>query len=255
MRNFKIDTNITDTFDLNSLNEDYIVIKNVSSDSLDKLNDQQFKIVTSYPDGRIFSQLMHTGAYLTPYTEDSLVELNFSIEDCRYTKITAIRNDIKAEYKFGFLNLKELLNDKSKKEENQFEKIKKRVANWFEEVTQLNNLIQKWTQELSEEITVIKSEITLNEERTGSYKSEQISLIILNDTKIIFEPKGTYILGAYGRIDIVSNSRFFGNFILVLQEVEGEKLWYLIENRDNSAKKIFNKSQLFKIIQDAVSKK
>lgn len=255
MRDFTIDTNENVTYDLKNLNEDYIVIKNISSDSIDKLNGQQFEIVTSYPDGRVFTQLMHPGAYVTPYTEGSLVELKFPIEDCGYTKITALRKDVKAEYKFGFLNLKELLNVKSKKEDTQIEKVKNRVTTWFEEVTLLNNLIQQWTEELSEEITIVKTEITLNEERTGSYKSEQISLTVLNDTRIIFEPKGTYILGAYGRINIDSNSRFFGNYILVLQDIEGEKVWYLVENRDNTTKKVFNKSQLFKIIQDAISKK
>jgi len=253
MKTFTIDTNTNDTFDLKNLCEDYIVIKSVSSKSIDIISEQQFKIITSYPDGRAFSQLLHTGAYVTPYTENLLVELNFPIEDCMSTKIIALRKDVKAEFKFGFLNLKEILNEKYKVEENQIEKIAKRVKTWIEDVIQLNNLIQTWIQELSEEIILVKSEITLNEERTGSYKSEQITLTILNDTKIIFEPKGTFILGANGRIDIVSNRRFFGNYILVLQDVECDKVWYLIENRDNSTKKVFNKSQLFKIIQYAVS--
>lgn len=255
MREFTINTKYDNSFELKSIDEDYIVIKTVSSNSIDNLNEQQFEIITTYPDGRVFRQLMHTGAYVTPYTKDSTVELNFPIEDCGNTKISAIRKELKAEYKFGFLNLKETLNEKLKKKDNQIEQINKRISSWQEDVTEINNQIQKWTEELSEEITVIKSEITINEERTGSYKSEQLSLTILNDTKIIFEPKGTFILGAYGRIDIISNSRFFGNFILALQDIEGKKLWFLIENRDNSTKKIFNKSQLFKIIQDAVIKK
>lgn len=255
MKDFTIDTNINSSFDLKSLNEDYIVIRKVSSDSIDKLSDQQFEIRTLYPNGRVFTQLMHTGAYVTPYTEGSFVELKFPIEDCSDTKITAVRKDVKAIYKFDYVNLKELLNDKTKKEDPQLDKVSKRVEMWVKSVTLLNRSIKLWTKELGNEIKIVTSKITISEDRTGNYDCEQLSLTIYNDIQIIFEPRGTYILGASGRIDIVSNMRFFGNYILVLQDDAGEKVWYLIENRNNTTKRVFNKSQLFKIIQDAISKK
>ncbi|ETI89118.1 MAG: hypothetical protein Q607_CBUC00182G0098 [Clostridium butyricum DORA_1] len=97
--------------------------------------------------------------------------------------------------------LKKKLEEKTKKEFNAEEEKKK----WITSADEIINNIRKWVEEPVKNnlVELIDEEVEINEERLGKYKINSLAIRSLWDT-VYIRPIGRMILGAIGRIDILS---------------------------------------------------
>lgn len=65
-------------------------------------------------------------------------------------------------------------------------------------------------------------EITLSEENIGDYKTRRLRLEISNDS-VVFDPIGTNLIGAFGRIDMVGKNGTI-KFLLVDKDSTGPRI-------------------------------
>jgi|SRR6185437_1742590 hypothetical protein len=92
---------------------------------------------------------------------------------------------------------------KKKKEEDKKVDWEGRRNKWIKTVNDFYNNIHKWLYPfVSQSLLQIKiKEILVSEEYIGSYKLNRLDISIGNDV-ISLIPRGTLILGSYGRIDM-----------------------------------------------------
>lgn len=254
MKTFNLNLAETSSKDLSELNEPYIKLKHISSENFANL-EQQFIIRTSYPDGTKLSKIISSGAYITPYTREPKIDLNFPIEDCQWSTIEALLKDKDASYTFFYEDLSDILIATSTKEGETNSKIKQEVANWISKVNELFDQMINWLVPYGESIKITKGTILLTEELSGTYSISTLEITILDKTKMRFEPFGTFIIGGKGRIDITINLRQFDSYRLILQPINNFEKWFLIKNRDNVNKKEFTQSQLLILIDNAIGTK
>lgn len=97
--------------------------------------------------------------------------------------------------------LQKKLEEKTKSEFNAQEEKKK----WINRVDEIFSNIKKWIDEPVKNnlVEVTEQEIEINEERLGKYKISSLVIRSLWDT-VYITPIGRMILGAIGRIDILS---------------------------------------------------
>ncbi len=93
-----------------------------------------------------------------------------------------------------------------KKQEDGKNKInwEERKINWLKSISELYTNIRGWLKTFEEKGFIqIKDdkEITLNEEYIGQYQTRRLDIYLGNDI-ISLTPKGTLIIGSYGRIDM-----------------------------------------------------
>jgi hypothetical protein len=79
----------------------------------------------------------------------------------------------------------------------------KRKARWLASIDRLYQNINEWLQPYIKDGAIIieRSSTTLSEEQLGSYSVPQLKIFVV-DTAVDVVPRGTYLLGAYGRVDI-----------------------------------------------------
>ena len=95
---------------------------------------------------------------------------------------------------------------KKKKDDEAKTKInwEERKSFWLESIDEFYANIKDWLRSFEEQKYIqIKDdkEITLNEEYLGQYQTKRLDIYLGNDI-ISLTPKGTLILGSYGRIDM-----------------------------------------------------
>ncbi|MBP2033787.1 hypothetical protein J2Z42_002494 [Clostridium algifaecis] len=97
--------------------------------------------------------------------------------------------------------LKKKLEEKTKIEFNAEEEKKK----WINSVNEILSNIKKWIEEPVKNrlVEIIDEKVEINEERLGKYKISSLAIRSLWDT-VYIRPIGRMILGAIGRIDILS---------------------------------------------------
>jgi len=79
-----------------------------------------------------------------------------------------------------------------------------RLDKWLESIDVFYMQIREWLTEFEQEgflRIVMDKEVNLNEEFVGSYKTKRMDIYIGNDLISII-PKGTLIIGSYGRLDM-----------------------------------------------------
>lgn len=78
-----------------------------------------------------------------------------------------------------------------------------RKSTWLKSIDELYKEINFWLSDFqkAELLKIKEKEIELNEEYIGKYKTKRLEIYLGNDI-ITFTPKGTLIIGSYGRIDM-----------------------------------------------------
>ena len=137
--------------------------------------------------------------------------------------------------------------------ENKVDKqqVELRVADWKKRVTDLYDEINNWLNN-SDYTLRVGSKLMMNEElmsKFGVPKTEIETADIYNkDKKIVltFKPNGLWIIGANGRIDILSKK---GNYLLVdfAQQFE-EPLWKLFKDTKKDGLE-FNQLEFLKLLK------
>ena len=92
---------------------------------------------------------------------------------------------------------------KKKKEEDPKIDWGNRKSQWIKSVNDLYNNIRKWLYpfEIQSLLKINIREIVVSEEHIGTYKLNQLDIFLGNDV-VSLVPRGTLILGSYGRIDM-----------------------------------------------------
>lgn len=111
--------------------------------------------------------------------------------------------------------LKKKLNEKTKTEFNAEEEKKK----WINSVNEIFSNIRIWVEEPIKNnlVEIIDEEVEINEERLGKYKISSLAIRSLWDT-VYIRPIGRMILGAIGRVDILSTK---GKYSILLTVDKG----------------------------------
>lgn len=96
---------------------------------------------------------------------------------------------------------KKKLEEKTRKEFNAEEEKKK----WINNINEIINNVRRWLEEPIKNnlVEIIDDKIEINEELLGKYKAPSLAIRSLWDT-VYIKPIGRMILGAIGRIDILS---------------------------------------------------
>ena len=130
---------------------------------------------------------------------------------------------------------------------NQSETQKERIdwnekKQWFiKQVDEFYNIIDEYLEPYKDKIEIKDCEITIYEEKLGSYKVKKRVLSIKN-TIVEFVPIGTILIGAWGRIDMEGpNGKV--KFVLVPEFSDAPKIETAILVTDEDRKKWEEKQQ------------
>lgn len=137
-----------------------------------------------------------------------------------------------------------------KKEEGEKEKINwdERKLNWLNSIDSLYVNIKEWLKAFEDDGFIhIKDdkEITLNEEYIGQYQTRRLDIYLGNDI-ISLTPKGTLIIGSYGRIDMRGPK---GEILMIQPKWED---WKFAKRTPKLETWNVNSESFKKIIQDLV---
>ena len=101
-------------------------------------------------------------------------------------------------------SFKEFLKEKKRAEEQKKVNWEERKSLWVKSVSKLYESISSWLQPfMNEGLLTVKTDITVNisEAYIGQYSIKRYDIYLGNDI-VSLTPKGTLILGSYGRIDM-----------------------------------------------------
>ena len=124
------------------------------------------------------------------------------------------------------LTLKEKLAERAKLQEK--EKAidwEERKALWLEQVAKLYDGLEQWFQEYIHDAYMTfrrAKKASLTEKDIGSYEIEILEIDIQDDI-VVFEPVGTNVIGASGRIDVYLRGHKADHVMLLLFEANGER--------------------------------
>lgn len=104
--------------------------------------------------------------------------------------------------------LEELLKQKRAQQEvSEFASIAVRQE-WISNCENLMSRITEWSQPLEDKnwLEIQSEDILLREDQLGDYATRSLRLIFLDSQILTFKPVGRFIIGAQGRVDVVSGS-------------------------------------------------
>ncbi|OGU38957.1 MAG: hypothetical protein A2X61_09495 [Ignavibacteria bacterium GWB2_35_12] len=92
---------------------------------------------------------------------------------------------------------------KKKQQENNKVDWDERKSTWLKSIEDLYSKINNWLSPFIKEslLDIKEKDIELNEEYIGNYKAKRLDIYLSNDI-ISLTPRGTLIIGSYGRIDM-----------------------------------------------------
>jgi hypothetical protein len=249
MRKIEFDTSKSMTLDLSDLKAGSITIKEIEAENFDMFN-QIFQIKTTYSDHEIQFPLV-LGGYITSMSRLPKIQLDCKIEDSDNTIIEA-KHDIKTKYIIYYETLIDKIKRlKDKKEEKQLN-IKNEVDNWRKSLSKLYADIEEWIQPIKDEIQSKRIDLLITEELTGPYKTESLVLSLFNGGTISFNPKGTFVIGSKGRVDLSISGRYQDSIMLILQRIDNIDKWTIIKNRDLHNAREFNKGQFLNLLDNVI---
>ena len=145
-------------------------------------------------------------------------------------------------------SFEEFLQKKKQEEEKNKINWDERKSTWLKSIDQLYANIREWLKTFEEEGFIqIKDnkEISLNEEYIGQYQTKRLDIYLGNDI-ISLTPKGTLIIGSYGRIDMRGPK---GEILIIQPDWED---WKFAKRTPKLETWNVNSESFKKIIQDLV---
>ena len=105
---------------------------------------------------------------------------------------------------------------------------KSRITRWRLALGELSIKIRRWLDEPIKKnlVDVSAYDKTLHEERLGAYKVKGL-VVSLGGQRVTFDPVATYVVGAFGRVDMVGP---VAKFTLVREK--DDEHWSLIDSND-----------------------
>ena len=140
--------------------------------------------------------------------------------------------------------LEELLKQKrAQQEASEFAHIAVR-REWISNCENLMSRITEWLQPLKAKnwLEIQSEDILLREDQLGDYETRSLRLIFLDSEILTFRPVGHFIIGARGRVDVVS-----GSTLLAMLLHKGNDEWDFARRKGRYGKPVrraFNRSTL-----------
>ena len=141
--------------------------------------------------------------------------------------------------------LEEILKQKQEQQKaSEFERVEVRQE-WIANCEKLMSRITEWLQPLKDKnwLEIQSENIPIREDQLGDYEALSLRLIFLDSQILTFRPVGRFILGAQGRVDVVS-----GSTLLVMLVHKGNDEWDFAKREGRYEKPVrrweFNKSAL-----------
>ena len=179
MKSFNFNLSEETTKKLSDIHENYIKLRHISSDNFDNL-EQQFIIRTTYPDNSVVSNILSCGAFISVYTREPKLDIEYPIEDCPYTTIEAVKKDFNAKYIFQYETLEDILKNATEKEKETKIKVEQEVNEWIEKVDKLFDTTADWIKQYERNIKITKSKSLIREEISGAYDVSFLEIVIFN---------------------------------------------------------------------------
>ncbi|MEX0812939.1 MAG: hypothetical protein WD048_12040 [Chitinophagales bacterium] len=129
--------------------------------------------------------------------------------------------------------------------------VQRRVRDWKRRVSKLYKDIQNWLTDKPEYTLVTGQPMRMFEEPMEQFVVQPQNIDtadLFKDKQLLltFKPKGLWVIGANGRIDIISRK---GNYILIDYSEQFEKpKWHIYTTQDRKNGKPFNKTELLNIL-------
>lgn len=129
--------------------------------------------------------------------------------------------------------IEDLIENKRQEKEVKENDLDEILEEWQASVSSLLDNIENWVPDPDEtdDFDIDRSPISVHEEDLGEYEIDELKISIVDD-EILIEPKGRFIVGAYGRVDLKSPQNKFEPEIFVLRSERNgeneEKNWYRV---------------------------
>ena len=129
--------------------------------------------------------------------------------------------------------------------------IEDRLADWRERIGELYNTIDSWLQNNSQYSFEQSKPITLEEEMMGKFGVNKVQLPTANifrsnNLVASLKPKGLGVIGANGRVDLISKSKLI--MLLDLSEQFQDSKWEIAYSKNRQKRLPLNKSNLIKVL-------
>ncbi len=123
----------------------------------------------------------------------------------------------------GIKTLEKILEKKHKEQPADLADFSERKKLWLKSVKDFYQKVIEWLEPYKEKglLKIDCKKITKNEQYIGEYEIDEMFLNISNEI-VKFDPIGTFIIGAHGRIDMTGNNGTI-RFVLVDSESEGPR--------------------------------
>lgn len=201
---------------------------------------------------KTFQRQISISSYITPYHRQAVLESNLWLT---FEESFNITNDSECDHWKTTIELSNLSfsNPNEALQISLMDKdyIVKRILDWKKRVNNLYKESKNWIKERPELSITLGNPTPMFEELMQSFQikpTEVDTADILKEKKIVlsFKPKGLWMIGANGRVDIISR---VGNFNLIDKADQFEKPnWHIFSPTDRQNGKPFNKAELFKLI-------
>lgn len=129
--------------------------------------------------------------------------------------------------------------------------IEDRLADWRERIWELYNTIDDWLQSDNQYSFEQSKPITLEEEMMWKFGVNKVQLPtanILRNKNLVasLKPKGLWVIGANGRVDLISKSKLI--MLLDLSEQFENPKWEIAYSKNRQKRLPFNKTNLIKVL-------
>ena len=140
--------------------------------------------------------------------------------------------------------LEEILKQKQEQQEaSEFKRVEVRQE-WISNCEKLMSRITEWLQPFEDKnwLEIQSENIPIREDQLGDYEARSLRLIFLDSQILTFRPVGRFIIGAQGRVDVVSG----GTLLVMLLHTENDE-WEFARREGRYGKPVrwkFNRSTL-----------
>lgn len=142
----------------------------------------------------------------------------------------------------------QLLEKKKHEIEKNSASSKRRLSRWRMALIELEMKLSKWLEAPIKKhvVTLAKSPKAIVEELLGQYTVNTCTVTI-SGRRVVFDPIGTYVVGAYGRVDVLGPAT---GFKLIREKDDGH--WSLVDPSDPRVATPLTKDVFEKILLAAI---
>jgi hypothetical protein len=184
--------------------------------------------------------------------------LEFDIENCQNSVLVSNGATNKI-YTLTFETLIERFEREEKQKSVQANTNALEKRKWISEVDNLfKEISQDWLIDFKDLVKTETGTLQITEQYIGTYEISCLKIKTNNEKQIEFNPIATYIIGGYGRIDLIFKGLNFKSAMLVLNKIDDKFYWTITERSgrnvyEKPVKSDFNKGKLIKLIKDVIT--